>query len=618
MKKLLSLVLSLCIIFSSFVVSFADEGDVEISFKVGDDTLLINGSPVTVETPYVTDSGTTLVPLRVITEAFGATVGWDGERQEITLEYPDVNITLTIGSSSAAVNSHTESLPEPPVLSPNGVTMVPLRFISETFGAQVGYDEETKGITVTKEAVSESSTISSVDDKPRIGDSFYGWSMNTPAGMLMSDRSFDGADTTFSDENSTFNLHIIKLDDDSTIDSSLNDVKSIFSSLATLTRAETGKDENGNPTYHVTARDKEDYFDYRGVFYNGYEYSIFYITPYDTTVISSLDAIADSFALSFGDESVTHDLSNVEDGTRLYTNEEFKLSFKLPADMSAIEDDTTVNGFAFASKDASVRLQIFSLSDTVTAMRLASDSRAYNNEYINPAIVTVTNVAQYPKPLGKNAMYFDVLSKTTEKSDMTVIYFEVGQYVYGLEVVYPKGTKDVLDTVVNSFAAEEIDNSVTGSFFYNFPDTSSTYKSSAGSWSLTLPSSWEEDSAPTSTGAAYVNSLLSSLIVLSVNDSSGIGLTEMRNFVNFIYERTKENFTQTVQAVSYNTYGGKGYYTFAFMDKDEDDGSTIYVTMAYFWYNNKIYCLTLYCPELYYKGKINSEFETILSSLTIS
>ena len=42
---------------------FADGDKVEISFKVGDSTLLINGSPTTVETPYVAGEGTTLVPL---------------------------------------------------------------------------------------------------------------------------------------------------------------------------------------------------------------------------------------------------------------------------------------------------------------------------------------------------------------------------------------------------------------------------------------------------------------------------------------------------------------------------------------------------------------------------
>ena len=56
----------------------------------------------------------------------------DGDTQ-ITLTYPAVNIELQIGNIVATVNDHTETLLESLALSENGVTMVPLRFISETF-----------------------------------------------------------------------------------------------------------------------------------------------------------------------------------------------------------------------------------------------------------------------------------------------------------------------------------------------------------------------------------------------------------------------------------------------------------------------------------------------------
>ncbi len=55
----------------------AADGKVEISFKVGDSILNINGVPTEVETPYVAGEGTTLVPLRVITEDLGAKVDWE-------------------------------------------------------------------------------------------------------------------------------------------------------------------------------------------------------------------------------------------------------------------------------------------------------------------------------------------------------------------------------------------------------------------------------------------------------------------------------------------------------------------------------------------------------------
>ena len=110
MKKLTAFILSLIMLVAMVPVS-ADEvaeqqipARVEISFRVGDETLMINGAPVTVEKPYVVGVGVTLVPLRVITEAFGAKVEWIAETKSITLEYPDVDILLQINNPIAEVN----------------------------------------------------------------------------------------------------------------------------------------------------------------------------------------------------------------------------------------------------------------------------------------------------------------------------------------------------------------------------------------------------------------------------------------------------------------------------------------------------------------------------------
>ena len=62
--------------FAADLVSKSDDADlnkISIAFRIGDSTLKVNGSDVTVTTPYESN-GTTLVPLRVITEAFGAEV----------------------------------------------------------------------------------------------------------------------------------------------------------------------------------------------------------------------------------------------------------------------------------------------------------------------------------------------------------------------------------------------------------------------------------------------------------------------------------------------------------------------------------------------------------------
>ena len=65
------------------------EKKITIAFKIGDSILKINDQDVAVTTPYE-QNGTTLVPLRVITEAFGATVEWNDADMGVTLTYEDV------------------------------------------------------------------------------------------------------------------------------------------------------------------------------------------------------------------------------------------------------------------------------------------------------------------------------------------------------------------------------------------------------------------------------------------------------------------------------------------------------------------------------------------------
>ena len=123
---------------------------VTISFNVGSSMVNINGEDVEVEKPYIVGVGVTLVPIRVISESFGAEVNWDGETKTVTVVDGDTTIVVTIGSKTATVNGEEKELEEAPELTENGFTMIPLRFISENLGATVGYVHETQAISVER------------------------------------------------------------------------------------------------------------------------------------------------------------------------------------------------------------------------------------------------------------------------------------------------------------------------------------------------------------------------------------------------------------------------------------------------------------------------------------
>ncbi|MFM1654147.1 copper amine oxidase N-terminal domain-containing protein [Brevibacillus sp. B_LB10_24] len=101
------------------------------------------------ELPYLdTHSSRTMVPARFVAEKLGARVQWNGQLNQVIFTYKDQTILLPIGQNRAQVNGKEKSFDAPAVLK-NGRTMVPLRFVSEVFGAKVSWVEQRNLAVVT-------------------------------------------------------------------------------------------------------------------------------------------------------------------------------------------------------------------------------------------------------------------------------------------------------------------------------------------------------------------------------------------------------------------------------------------------------------------------------------
>ncbi len=119
-----------------------------MTLQIGNKNAMINDAKSTLQSVPVIMSGHTLVPLRFISEAFGATVDWDGVYKIVTIELKGKIVRLQVGAKSASVAGKSVKLETPPVII-KGFTMVPIRFISEAFGAQVVWNAPTRGIVIT-------------------------------------------------------------------------------------------------------------------------------------------------------------------------------------------------------------------------------------------------------------------------------------------------------------------------------------------------------------------------------------------------------------------------------------------------------------------------------------
>ena len=136
--------------------SIADATPVRIELTVGKTVGTAAGDQVTLDAaPYIDKaSGRTMVPIRFIGEAFGATVTWDAptcrvfvETQGTTNHMP-LLIVMTIGSKKAAVNDKAMTLDVAPAIVA-GRTFVPLRVISETLGAEVSWNAGTRVVSIS-------------------------------------------------------------------------------------------------------------------------------------------------------------------------------------------------------------------------------------------------------------------------------------------------------------------------------------------------------------------------------------------------------------------------------------------------------------------------------------
>ena len=114
---------------------------------IGTDIVSVNGKATSIDAAPEIVAGRTFVPIRFISESFGATVEWLPETQGITITLGDHTIGLQIGNSTAVIDGSIISLPAAPYIK-NGRTMVPLRVISEAFGGNVVWDPATRTITI--------------------------------------------------------------------------------------------------------------------------------------------------------------------------------------------------------------------------------------------------------------------------------------------------------------------------------------------------------------------------------------------------------------------------------------------------------------------------------------
>ena len=121
-----------------------------VRLQLGQKKARVNGEAMRLEAAPFAEGGRTLVPLRFLGEQLGAVFLWDEDDKEVTFIRGAITIKIRLGDDEARIHikgapSRTVALEVPAKVVQNR-TVVPLRFVSENFGAAVRWNPDDRSI----------------------------------------------------------------------------------------------------------------------------------------------------------------------------------------------------------------------------------------------------------------------------------------------------------------------------------------------------------------------------------------------------------------------------------------------------------------------------------------
>jgi transglutaminase-like putative cysteine protease len=133
-------------------------------YASSDINIIIDNEKFAFEPGPIIKNESTLVPMRALFETLGAKVTWYDSTRTVSAVRNNTNVKLTIDSDKAIINGKVVLLSVKPEII-NEKTYVPLRFISESLGAQVAWDGLTRTITIRDKTKISENPIELVDSQ---------------------------------------------------------------------------------------------------------------------------------------------------------------------------------------------------------------------------------------------------------------------------------------------------------------------------------------------------------------------------------------------------------------------------------------------------------------------
>ncbi len=142
MKRVLSAILTLCIVLTASASVFAGSNGI---------TVIADGKTLEFDVEPEIINDRTMVPMRVIFEALGAKVDWNDSSKTITSTKGSATVKMQIQNPSMSVNQTEKTLDSVPVIR-DGRTLVPARAVAEALDADVKWCGGSKTVIITCDA----------------------------------------------------------------------------------------------------------------------------------------------------------------------------------------------------------------------------------------------------------------------------------------------------------------------------------------------------------------------------------------------------------------------------------------------------------------------------------
>jgi hypothetical protein len=156
MRLKLKIVCVLLLLLSLYSTAFAAQDKPITASPSVVPIVILDGTIMSFDVPPILIGGATLVPMRAIFEALGATITvWDPLTQTVTAVRNQTEIVYKIGNTYAIINGWKVDNKSPVAgMTKDYRTLVPLRMVSESLGANVSFDGTTKTITINSKKTS--------------------------------------------------------------------------------------------------------------------------------------------------------------------------------------------------------------------------------------------------------------------------------------------------------------------------------------------------------------------------------------------------------------------------------------------------------------------------------